>query len=109
VSESFSVSDAVDDVKPESPVFITESEAVRSLSVVSLGSNASSEEGRKSPASPQQDVGLPRMEVDEENSLFKVSGKQHVSFEVILVHNAMETFQQKVPPILLGVFEDIFD
>jgi hypothetical protein len=47
--------------------------------------------------------------VDEENNLFKVSGKQHVSFEVILVHNAMESFQQKVPPILLGAFEDIFD
>jgi hypothetical protein len=44
--------------------------------------------------------------IDEENNLFKVSGKQHVSFEVILVHNAMESFQQKVPPILLGAFED---
>jgi hypothetical protein len=43
------------------------------------------------------------------NNLFKVSGKQHVSFEVILVYNAMESFQQKVPPILLGAFEDIFD
>jgi hypothetical protein len=47
--------------------------------------------------------------VDEENNLFKVFGKQHVSFEVILVHNAVESFQQKVPPILLGAFEDIFD
>jgi hypothetical protein len=47
--------------------------------------------------------------LDEENNLFKVSGKQHVSFEVILVHNAMESVQQKVPPILLGAFEDIFD
>jgi hypothetical protein len=48
-------------------------------------------------------------QIDEENNLFKVSGKQHVSFEVILVHNAMESFQQKVPPISLGAFEDIFD
>jgi hypothetical protein len=47
--------------------------------------------------------------IDEENNLFKVSGKQHVSFEVILVHNAMEIFQQKVSPFLLGAFEDIFD
>jgi hypothetical protein len=47
--------------------------------------------------------------IDEENNLFKVSGKQHVSFEVILVHNAMESFQQKVTPIMLGAFEDIFD
>jgi hypothetical protein len=47
--------------------------------------------------------------LDEENNLFKASRKQHVSFEVILVHNAMESFQQKVPPILLGAFEDIFD
>jgi hypothetical protein len=47
--------------------------------------------------------------LDGENNLFKVSGKQHVSFEVILVHNAMKSFQQKVPPILLGAFEDIFD
>jgi hypothetical protein len=46
--------------------------------------------------------------IEEENNLFKVSGKQHVSFEVILVHNAMESFQQKVPTILLGAFEDIF-
>jgi hypothetical protein len=38
-----------------------------------------------------------------------MSGKQHVSFEVILVHNAMDSFQQKVPPILLGAFEDILD
>jgi hypothetical protein len=49
-----------------------------------------------------------QQEIDEENKPFKVSGKQHVSFEVILVHNAMESFQQKVPPILLGAFEDIF-
>jgi hypothetical protein len=48
-------------------------------------------------------------ELDEENHLFKVSGKQHVSFEVIYVHNAMESFQQKVPPILLWAFEDIID
>jgi hypothetical protein len=47
--------------------------------------------------------------VDEENNLFKVSGKQHVSFEIILVHNAMESFQEKVPPILLGAFENIVD
>jgi hypothetical protein len=38
-----------------------------------------------------------------------VSGKQHVPFEVILVHNAMESFQQKIPPILLGAFENILD
>jgi hypothetical protein len=38
-----------------------------------------------------------------------VFGKQHKPFEVILVHNATESFQQKVPPILLGAFEDIFD
>jgi hypothetical protein len=43
-----------------------------------------------------------------------VSGKQHYitlhgSFEVKLVHNAMESFQQKVPPILFGAFEDSFD
>jgi hypothetical protein len=50
-----------------------------------------------------------RPALDEENNLFKVSGKQHVSFEVILVPNAMESFQQEVPPILLGAFEDIFD
>jgi hypothetical protein len=29
--------------------------------------------------------------------------------DVKLVHNAMESFQQKVPPISLGDFEDIFD
>jgi hypothetical protein len=28
-------------------------------------------------------------------------GKQHEPFKVKLVHNAMESFQQKVPPILL--------
>jgi hypothetical protein len=47
--------------------------------------------------------------IDEESNIFKVSGKQHVSFEVILVHNAMESFQQKVPSIFGGEFEDIFD
>jgi hypothetical protein len=47
--------------------------------------------------------------IDEENNLSKLSGKQSGSFEVILVHNAMESFQQKVPPVLLGAFEDIFD
>jgi hypothetical protein len=47
--------------------------------------------------------------LDKENNLFKVSGKQHVSFEVTLVQNAMESFQLKVPPILLGAFKDIFD
>jgi hypothetical protein len=51
----------------------------------------------------------PNAPLDEENYLFKVSGKQPESFEVILVHNAIKSFQQKVPPILLGVFEDIFD
>jgi hypothetical protein len=36
-------------------------------------------------------------------------GMQHKPFKVKLVHNAMESFQQKVPPILLGAdFEDIF-
>jgi hypothetical protein len=38
-----------------------------------------------------------------------VFGKQHQPFKVKLVHNAMESFQQKVPPILFGAFEDIFD
>jgi hypothetical protein len=38
-----------------------------------------------------------------------VFGKQHEPFEAKLVHNAMESFQQKVPPFLLGAFEDIFD
>jgi hypothetical protein len=36
-------------------------------------------------------------------------GKQHEPFQVKPVHNAMESFQQKVPLILLGAFEDIFD
>jgi hypothetical protein len=47
--------------------------------------------------------------LDQENYLFNVFGEQHETFEVILAHNAMESFQQKVPPILLGAFEDIFD
>jgi hypothetical protein len=34
---------------------------------------------------------------------------QHGLLEVKLLHNAMESFQQKVPPILLGAFKDIFD
>jgi hypothetical protein len=38
-----------------------------------------------------------------------VFGEQHETLEVILVHNAKESFQQKVPPILLVTFEDIFD
>jgi hypothetical protein len=49
------------------------------------------------------------MESDQENCLFNVFGKQHGPFEVKLVHNAMESFQHKVPPILLGAFEHIFD
>jgi hypothetical protein len=38
-----------------------------------------------------------------------VFGEQHETFEVILVHNIMDSFQHNVPPILLGAFEDIFD
>jgi hypothetical protein len=38
-----------------------------------------------------------------------VFGKQHGPFEVNFVHIAVESFQQKVPPIMLGAFEDIFD
>jgi hypothetical protein len=47
--------------------------------------------------------------IDQENYLFNAFGMQHGSFEVKLVHNAMESFQQKVSPILLRAFEDIFD
>jgi hypothetical protein len=47
--------------------------------------------------------------LDQENNLFNTFGMQHGPFEVKRVHNAMESFQQKVPPILLGAFEDIFD
>jgi hypothetical protein len=38
-----------------------------------------------------------------------VFGKQHEPFEVKLVHNAMESFQQKFSLILFGAFENIFD
>jgi chromosome segregation ATPase len=41
--------------------------------------------------------------VDQERKLFYLFCKQH---DVKLLHNAMESFQQKVPPISLGAFED---
>jgi hypothetical protein len=47
--------------------------------------------------------------LDQENYLFNLFGMQHKLFKVKLVYNAMDSFQQKVPPILLGAFEDIFD
>jgi hypothetical protein len=61
--------------------------------------------GRTS-AVPEYDL---RAFVDQENYLFNLFGMQHKPFEVKLAHNAMESFQQKVPPILFGAFEDIFD
>jgi hypothetical protein len=47
--------------------------------------------------------------LNQENYLFNTFSMQHGPFEVKLVHNGMESFQQKVPPTLLGAFEDIFD
>jgi hypothetical protein len=47
--------------------------------------------------------------LDQENYLFNMFNKQHGPLQVKRVFNAMESFQQKVPPILLGAFEDIFD
>jgi hypothetical protein len=47
--------------------------------------------------------------LDQENYLFNLFSKQHGPFEAKLVNNAMESFKQKVPPVSLGAFEDIFD
>jgi hypothetical protein len=47
--------------------------------------------------------------LDQENYLSNMFSKQHGPLEVKLVKHAMESFQQKVPPISLGAFEDIFD
>jgi hypothetical protein len=58
---------------------------------------------------PGLQVGLGRLAIDQENYLFNLFSKQHGPFEVKLVYNAMESFQQKVPPISFGAFEDIFD
>jgi hypothetical protein len=40
---------------------------------------------------------------------FYLVSKQHGPLVVKLVYNTMESFQQKVPPISFGAFEDIFD
>jgi hypothetical protein len=47
--------------------------------------------------------------IAQENYLFNLFSKQHWPLAVKLAHNAMESFQQKVPSISLGAFEDIFD
>jgi hypothetical protein len=47
--------------------------------------------------------------IDRERKLWYLFCKQFPPLDVKLVHNAMEGFQQKVPPISLGAFEDIFD
>jgi hypothetical protein len=45
----------------------------------------------------------------QEKYLFYLFSRQHGPLKVKLVYNAMESFQQKAPPISFGAFEDIFD
>jgi hypothetical protein len=50
-----------------------------------------------------------KISLDQEKYRFNLFSKQHGPFEVNLVKKAMESFRQKVTPISLGAFEDIFD
>jgi hypothetical protein len=43
--------------------------------------------------------------LDRERKLLYLFCKQHTPLDVKFVHNAMESFQQKVPPISLGLLK----
>jgi hypothetical protein len=51
----------------------------------------------------------PPLILDQKRQLLYLFCKQHPPLNVKLVHNAMESFQQKGLPISLGAFENIFD